>query len=192
MTVDSIAPTIPQLADARLIAFAGRATSSQLRLTIATGTDQAAVRRAASAWTVVRLEVEASEQAMSGFRETSEITGLNRRAGNARGSLPSRRLLAAMTACDRAYRLTDGRFDPRVLTALERLGDRGTSIGRADGSVAPRPGTRRPDRGARGRWPDSSVRTDRPRGDRGGPRLSVGGVGSEAGRVRGVPDRCRR
>jgi thiamine biosynthesis lipoprotein len=103
---------------------------------------------------------------MSGFRETSEITGLNRRAGDALGSLPSRRLLAAMTACDRAYRLTDGRFDPRVLTALERLGDRGASIGRADGSVAPgrAPGGRIVEREAGGR-----VRLSEP--------IDLGGIG---------------
>jgi FAD:protein FMN transferase len=166
MTVDSIAPTAPQPADARLIAFAARAMGSPLRLTVVASTDQAAVRRAASAWTAVRLEFEASEQAMSRFRETSEITDLNRRAGDGRGSFPSRRLLAALAASDRAHRITDGRFDPRVLSALERLGDRGASIGRADGSVAPgrAPGGRIVERGA-----DGQIRLSEP--------IDLGGIG---------------
>jgi thiamine biosynthesis lipoprotein len=73
-----------------------------------------------AAWAAIRDEFEAAEQALSRFRETSEIHRL--RLAGGRADRPSRRLLAALAAADRAWRVTDGRFDPRVLGDLERLG----------------------------------------------------------------------
>ena len=82
-----------------------------------------------AAWSLVRAEFEASETVMSKFRATSEITQLNRSALEGRPRRLSRRLRQALVTCDRAWRLTDGRFDPRVLVHLERLGDGGVPVG---------------------------------------------------------------
>jgi FAD:protein FMN transferase len=128
--------TIPaedaRASNARLVSFSARAMGSPLRLMVVSGTDRAARRRSAAIWAAVRKEFEAAEQAMSRFRDTSEITLLNRRVGPVERSVLSRRLLVALTMCERACRLTDGRFDPRVLRILERLGDHGAPIGRID------------------------------------------------------------
>ena len=67
---------------------------------------------------------------MSRFRETSELTALNRLAGSDVVSRPSARLRRALAASDRAHRVTDGRFDPRVLADLDRLGYRGAALPR--------------------------------------------------------------
>jgi len=86
-------------------------------------------------WRAVVDEFEAAEQALSRFRDTSEIHVARLEGG--RSEDPSRRLVAALTAADRARRVTEGRFDPRVLRDLERLGstpipivDRGHPVGR--------------------------------------------------------------
>jgi thiamine biosynthesis lipoprotein len=111
-------------ADDRLHVFAARAMGSPLRLTVSDPGSTAI----AAAWAAVREEFEASEAALSRFRATSEITRLNRLAADAAPSPVSRRLRQALMACDRARRLTNGRFDPRVLLDLERLGDPGAPI----------------------------------------------------------------
>jgi thiamine biosynthesis lipoprotein len=95
----------------------GRAMGSPVRLQV---DDAAAGRRVDAAWGVVTAEFEAVEQALSRFRETSEIH--RARLAGGRSDRPSRRLLAALTSADRARRVTDGRFEPRVLRDLERLG----------------------------------------------------------------------
>jgi thiamine biosynthesis lipoprotein len=63
---------------------------------------------------------------MSRFRPASELTALNRAVGNAVRVSP--RLYRAIAAARRAWRLTDGSFDPRVLSDLERLGYRGAAL----------------------------------------------------------------
>lgn len=73
-----------------------------------------------AAWAAVVAEFEACEQALSRFRPASEIE-VARRAGG-RAAAPSRRLVSALTIADRARRVTGGRFDPRVIRDLERLG----------------------------------------------------------------------
>ena len=65
---------------------------------------------------------------MSRFRETSELTALNRRAGSFAVGRPSPRLRRALVSADRAWRITGGRFDPRVLVDLDRLGYRGAAL----------------------------------------------------------------
>jgi thiamine biosynthesis lipoprotein len=119
---------------APLATFDGRAMASPLRLSTC-----AARHLAARAWAAVLDEFEACETAMSRFRETSELTALNRAAGVRRPIRVGRRLERAVVAADRARRVTDGRFEPRVLRDLERLGYPG-------GVDLPRPhGTGRPD-----------------------------------------------
>jgi len=97
----------------------GRALASPLRLTVSPGADRWTVDRA---WSAVQDEFDAVDLAMSRYRQESEITQLHRH-----GSLPepSRRLTAALTSAARAGRLTGGRFDPRVIVDLERLGSVG-------------------------------------------------------------------
>ena len=65
---------------------------------------------------------------MSRFRETSELTALNRTAGTFAVDRPSSRLRRALVSSDRAWRVTGGRFDPRVLGDLDRLGYRGAAL----------------------------------------------------------------
>jgi thiamine biosynthesis lipoprotein len=80
------------------------------------------------AWSTVRDEFEASEAAMSRFRD-SDVTRLNRAGGRGAFMAIDRRLAVALHACDRATRVTDGRFDPRVIDRLEAWGYRGAPLG---------------------------------------------------------------
>jgi thiamine biosynthesis lipoprotein len=106
-----------EAAQAPLATFDGRAMASPLRLSACAAPDAAA-----RAWATVLDEFEACETSMSRFRETSELTALNRSAGTGRPVQVGRRLERAIVAADRARRVTDGRFEPRVLRDLERLG----------------------------------------------------------------------
>ena len=124
------------LDDAWLVRFEGRAMASPLRLTVVvTDRRPAEAAIASEAWLGVRDEFDACDQAMSRFSPTSEITRLNRAAGTGRMRAASWRLRHALAACDRAHRVTGGRFDPRVLRDLERLGDRGARLRRVGGTV---------------------------------------------------------
>ncbi len=107
--------------------------ASPLRLTACWGeTGQGrSARWVEDAWTAVRAEFEAAEAAMSRFRETSDVTRLNRAAGSGQGVRVPRRLERALVAADRAHRITDGRFDPRVLRDLDRLGYAGVPVAEA-------------------------------------------------------------
>jgi thiamine biosynthesis lipoprotein len=101
---------------------------SPLRLTLTGPVD---AESAEAIWAAVRAEFEAAEAAMSRFREASDLTVANRAAGDRRWLAVDPRLRRALVAADRAGRLTDGRFDPRVIGELERLGYRGAPIDRA-------------------------------------------------------------
>jgi thiamine biosynthesis lipoprotein len=137
--IAGVAPaTASPAADERLIRFEARAMASPLRLTLASRRGPTSFRRATAAWIAVLQEFEACEQAMSRFRDSSEITMLNRRAGRDAPTAASHRLTRALMACDRAVRMTEGRFDPRVIVDLERLGDRGAPIGKPIRSEADR------------------------------------------------------
>jgi thiamine biosynthesis lipoprotein len=107
--------------------FQGRAMASPLRLTPggATAPDP---RTAARAWDAVVAVFDSAETAMSRFRDTSELTAMNRTAGSGAAVRPSPMLRRALVAADRAHRLTGGRFDPRVLSDLDRLGYRGAAL----------------------------------------------------------------
>ncbi len=98
---------------------------SPLRLTLGFGTPHAA---GASLWSTVLDEFERGEAAMSRFRETSELTALNRKAGTFAVDRLSPRLRRALVSSDRAWRVTEGRFDPRILVDLDRLGYRGAAL----------------------------------------------------------------
>ena len=99
---------------------------SPLRFVVVGATAGEAVR----AWQAVDADVEASEQALSRYREMSDLTRANRASGAdpATGdgwTEVDRRLRQALVAALRASRLTAGAFDARVLTDLERLGSIG-------------------------------------------------------------------
>lgn len=137
--------------------FEGRALASPLRLQVHGGTAGAA----ATAWAAVEAEFAAVDQALSRHRADSELTELNRAAGSGRDHRVGRRLYAAIAATDRARRLTDGRFDARVLSDLERLGDHGAPLH----ASALGPSLMAPHRGPRAR----TVALDRPH--------DLGGIG---------------
>jgi thiamine biosynthesis lipoprotein len=113
--------------------FEGEAMASPLRLFVSG--DPAYESRAAAAWDRVRATFEAAEHALSRFREDSDLTALNRRTGQ---EVPgaSRMLVRALVAADRAHRRTGGRFDPRVLADLERLGLHGAAVSGGTASEA--------------------------------------------------------
>jgi thiamine biosynthesis lipoprotein len=89
-----------------------------------------------AAWAAVRTEFETAEAELSRFRATSDLTRLNLAAGSGRPVDVPRRLERALVAADRACRVTDGRFDPRVLRDLDRLGYRGATLGPGAASPA--------------------------------------------------------
>jgi len=113
----------PTVAWPRLQTFEGRAMGSPLRLTVPDGPG------GGSAWREVVDEFEAADAAMSRFRDSSELTRFNRLAGTGRALVVSRRLRIGLIAAERARRVTEGRFDPRVLDDLDRLGYRGAPLG---------------------------------------------------------------
>jgi thiamine biosynthesis lipoprotein len=94
---------------------------SPLRLTVV-GDD------AAPAWSAVVEEFAAVDKALSRFREDAELVALDRSAGHGPPVRVGRRLERAMALAERARRLTGGRFDPRILGDLERLGEHGADI----------------------------------------------------------------
>ncbi len=112
-------------------AFVGHALGSHLRLFIRppAGLDEGAVAgSAASAWAAVEAEFEAVDLALSRFRGDSELTALNRMAGTDQVVEVSWRLRTAVATMHRATRMTDGRFDPSVLGALEAIGEHGADV----------------------------------------------------------------
>lgn len=158
------------MANATLAAFAARAMGSALRLTVCVGDGAQAASAAAWAWAEVVDEFEHAEQALSRFRDTSELTSLNRAAGTGCAVDVGRRLERAVIAADRAHRVTGGRFDPRVLSDLDRLGYRGAALPwhtTAGGSPAGR--ARHPDDRIVRRPAPGRVRIDRP--------IDLGGIG---------------
>jgi thiamine biosynthesis lipoprotein len=126
---------------ADLLLREGRAMGSPLRLQA-----MASSARLESAWADVRDEFEATERALSRFRASSEVEVARRAGGQV--AAPSRRLSSALAIADRARRVTNGRFDPRVLVDLERLGSRPLGTGTAQ-ALPVRAGTAAHDRSTR-------------------------------------------
>jgi FAD:protein FMN transferase len=151
------------------LTFDRRAMGSPLRLTLVGHPADEAER----AWSLASDEFEAAEQALSRFRDSSDLSAINRLAGTGRVVIVDRRLSAALVAADRAGRLTDGRFDARVLGDLERLGYRGAALTWPDTPADPPAGGAPPAAGT-SRWltvdPSSSaVAVARP--------VDLGGIG---------------
>ncbi len=108
-----------------LVVFDGRAFASPVRLLISGATPEVA----AVVWRSVVDELAAVDAALSRFRDDSEVTRLCRASVSGSGPLVvGRRLRVAVALSERARRVTDGRFEPRVLRDLERLGDAGVRI----------------------------------------------------------------
>ena len=139
-----------------------------------------------AAWSAVSESFEAAEAAMSRFRETSDLTTINRPAG-IRANGASRPPAGPCPRCCRSGRASDrGRFDARVLGDLERLGYRGVPVQPDGGRTGPTPGNDQivvdgplADRGCpvvAGRRPDAG----RPRRDREGSHAPVGLAGHRA------------
>ena len=95
---------------------------------------------------ILEAEIAAIDRACSRFREDSELQGLNRRSGEAVQVSPL--LLDAIDVALRAARITGGRVDPTVGTAMRVIGyDRPFRDVAPDGeavvvSIAPVPGWR--------------------------------------------------
>ncbi len=104
--------------------FAARALGSRLSLTLVGVSDELAARL----WRSTTAEFEQVDLALSGYRSDSGLAVLNWRAGNDQWTSVDRRLYAAVSLAHQAWRRTDGRFDPRVLTTLARLGQPGLAI----------------------------------------------------------------
>jgi FAD:protein FMN transferase len=103
--------------------------ASPLRLTACVaGPSRSDDRAIDDAWIAVRAEFEAAEAELSRFRTTSDLTRLNLTAGSGQPVDVPRRLERALVAADRAQRVTGGRFDPRVLRDLDRLGYAGAPL----------------------------------------------------------------
>jgi FAD:protein FMN transferase len=102
------------------------------------------------AWNRASEDIEATEQALSRFRDDSELTLLNRAIPRPEPVATTRRLYRALAEAERAWRVTGGWFDPRILRDLERMGYRGVPQGAAvsaaddDGSDARSTWRRRP------------------------------------------------
>ena len=129
--------------------------ASPLRLSVCRRGDEDRSREweTDAAWAAVRTEFETAEAELSRFRTTSDLTRLNIAAGTGQPVDVPRRLERALVAADRAHRLTGGRFDPRVLRDLDRLGYPGAPLG-SDPAVATTDrtaGTRVVERPGRGR-----------------------------------------
>jgi FAD:protein FMN transferase len=82
-----------------------------------------------AAWEAVSNEFDEVDRALSRFRGDSDATELNGRAGDGSWVEVGDRLYWALAASCRAWRLTDGAFDPRVFRDLERLGYAGAPVG---------------------------------------------------------------
>lgn len=119
---------IPLPAD-RVRRFEGRAMASPIALTVVLPVPDPRGAAAGRAWDAVVDEFAASDAAMSRFRDDSEITALNRTSLRGESMAVGRRLVIAAATCDRAHRVTGGRFDPRVIAQLDGWGYRGASLG---------------------------------------------------------------
>jgi thiamine biosynthesis lipoprotein len=80
------------------------------------------------AWGAVVDEFAAADLALSRFRDDAELVALDRSAGTRQEVLVTRRLERAIVAAERARRVTGGRFEPRILEDLERIGERGADV----------------------------------------------------------------
>jgi thiamine biosynthesis lipoprotein len=102
--------------------------ASPINLTTVVPTADPPTTTADRAWSAVVDEFEACEQALSRFRQMSAVTRLNQAAQRGEALSVDRRTAVAAHACDRARRVTDGRFDPRIVGHLDAWGYRGAVL----------------------------------------------------------------
>lgn len=114
------APTGREARAGGLHRFAGRSMGSRLVLQVA-GTSATA---AEVAWVRASADMAASDAALSRFRAGSDLSQLNGIAGSGQLREVDPRLRIMLTVARRAQRQTGGRFDPRTVEVLERLGER--------------------------------------------------------------------
>lgn len=116
----------PGAAGPRLARFAARSMGSRLSLTVL----GAGRGPAEAAWSAVEAEFAAVDAALSRFRDDSELSALNRASGADVASgwtEVGRRSAGFLSGAWRAQRMTDGRFDVRVVEVLEALGEHGAA-----------------------------------------------------------------
>lgn len=94
--------------------------ASPLRLSCVGGSGRAAEAARDAAW----LEMDAAEAVLSRFQASSALSGANGLAGSGVWFEAPDRLRSMLATSYRAWRMTDGRFDPRVVTVLEQIGER--------------------------------------------------------------------
>jgi len=80
--------------------------------------------RIGEAWAVVVGRVSAVERDLTRFDARSALSRLNQAAGSGEWVEVSPGVRRALAFAYRGYRTTGGRFDPRIIGALEALGDR--------------------------------------------------------------------
>ena len=168
----------------RTIRFERRAMGSPLRLAVVGATEGEARR----AWAAVDAEIEAAEQALSRYRESSDLTRANRAAGRWTGEVHWVDVDPQAPARARGGR-SGGPADRRPVRRPRAGRPRAPRIhrgGPVPGTIARpgrrrrgrRPGAARPPRTlAMGRWPappHPARRARRPRRDRQGPRSALG------------------
>lgn len=96
----------------------GRAMGSPLRVSI----PALDARAADAAWVITARTFDEAERVLSRFDPDSALSRLNRAVGTEQ-PIP-RSLARALVAAWRAFRITSGRFDPRIIGALEAAGER--------------------------------------------------------------------
>jgi thiamine biosynthesis lipoprotein len=96
----------------------GRAMGSPLRLTLPGPIDA----EADAAWAIARAVFARAERHLTRFEPGSDLSRLNRRTGSVVAVPPH--LARALAAAWRAFRATGGRFDPRIIGALEAVGEK--------------------------------------------------------------------
>jgi thiamine biosynthesis lipoprotein len=97
------------------------AMGSRLTLALAGAVRDGAADAASAA---VRDEFAETERALSRFRSDSELSVLNARAADPEWHAVGERLWTCLVVSRRAHRITEGRFDPRVIAVLEAIGER--------------------------------------------------------------------
>jgi thiamine biosynthesis lipoprotein len=89
-----------------------------------------------AAWSIVDTTFTRAEEALTRFDASSPLCRLNRASGTALAVPPP--LARALAAAWRAYRATNGRFDPRIVGALEEAGERaGVPLPLSPGRLGP-------------------------------------------------------
>ena len=95
--------------------------------------------RADEASALVTERVATVERHLTRFDSSSALSRLNQAAGSGEWITVPRTLLRAVAQAHRGYRSTGGRFDPRIIGALEALGERaGVPLPRSPETLGPR------------------------------------------------------